>query len=53
MEQLAVTRDSVITSKDRKSIAMLTGSMNQLVGKVTRVQHNFSVLTFNVNARNN
>ena len=55
-EQLADTRDSIITSKDRKSIAMLKGSVKQLVGKVHKVQydlmHKPSSLTFNFNTRN-
>ena len=39
MDQEAETRDSIITSKDRKSIKMLTESVKQLVGKVAKVQH--------------
>ena len=39
-EEEADTRDVIITSRDRKSIKMLTGSVKQLVGKVSKVQHN-------------
>lgn len=55
MDQEAETRDSIITSKDRKSIKMLTESVKQVVGKVAKVQHlqyKMFAFTFIFNTRN-